>query len=400
MKTRKKSHTEFANYLRENISKPADWDENLFGKFPGTPAMYQKYFGYILEKGENLEKIEAIESQYGLKKDFSLDKKIEIIDGRPRSIYNYFKNGTVPHEANLKFIATVFDFPLKTIEEYIEFVNKNISENENTTQQQIRPLKKSKLIAISLVVLVFIVFSGIYLKKIFADNQAPSEMQNNKLSYPSVMPKNAGDSIFISKTPNPDADLSLDTIVYQTIYICNDELIYKEKDNWSFETDPKGEDMSSEYGGEFGRDIYTIFPTLRGITKIANQRMVLRFTITNFTEKSVSFSGLKVTIEDTHDAVAEKAKYNLYQHRAEEVSYEIKFNPKQNGYSILTQNETIEAGATLTCDIDFTGTDDCEGRIFEFYIVADILKNEKGKLKKTHVNVRSDKNYFLGFKKQ
>ncbi len=138
---RKETQKAFANYLRENLKTPSDWNDSLFGAFPGKTAAFQKYFGYVLEKNINIKKVEAIENEYNLHKYENIDKKVEIIDGKPRSIEKFFKEKTTPRENKLKFIALVFESPILTIEDFVESQKE---ENNNKSIEKEVILKKDK----------------------------------------------------------------------------------------------------------------------------------------------------------------------------------------------------------------------------------------------------------------
>jgi len=409
---------EFADFIREYLenNKPADWNNALFGEFPGTISTYQKYFGYILKQNNNSEKVEAIEKRYKLNKSDKVEKKIKIIDGRPRSITKFFNEKIVPYDKNLYFIAVVFDAPIKTIEEFVKrqenekkqltkkpekakkesfnIDNEIISEINEPKEDQNDRLKqfftKNKKIigSVSLILLLFI--SVFLFQKYGKNNELKAENMHPIIS--TFFPREMADSLYVKKTTanNSENILSEDTILLHTVNIFNDKCLYKNSD-WSFSTDPEGEDMNSKYGTPFNDEIKTHFNVLNGRTTIANEYMDIHFNIENLKNKTLYFSNLKIKIIDTHDAKVEKAKYNMYEIRSSEVIFEIILDDK-NMKGCSANKEELKNGEALFCKLRIKGSEFCNNLIYELQIIADFSD-----IKGNHYQGVSDKNYFIGF---
>lgn len=411
MDSRKESKKKFARYLRSQIQRPADWNTNLFGDFPGTVSMMQKYFGYILEKAPNSEKAKAIETHYNLQQYDSLEKKIEIIDGKPRSIEKFFRKETIPYEKNLNFIALVFEAPIKNMEDFVATpslhakpaAKKQVS-NKPTTKAQRNSLHPSKLnmlqYAAGIVLLAGLVFFAL---RFFKDRTLHAESKQKtprvaQIKTASLFPMHIHNKLFIRKvshaTPTTTNDSVEPGLFYHTVNIFNDKCVYKKKGAWSFDTDPKGEDMNSPYGTPFNEDIHGIYNMLNGQSTLANQSMDIHFNIENRTDKKLVFSAFKLKITDSYSAKTEQAAYNLYQARGDEPYFEILLDGK-NIYPYTTNKETIARGESLFCRLRVKTGENCTERICRFKIVCDLVDTRGN-----HYRVESDKNYFIAHVEQ
>ncbi len=268
---------EYSDYIRDYLSKnpPKDWRVDLFGEFPSSSNMFQKYFEYILSKNTNKSKILAIEKRYGLNRKDTIEQKAEVINGRTRSINKFFVNKTVPYEKNLNFIAFVFDVPInkfadfienhkhregkstekkvieKTIEQHKEIpknkiVKKTEEEEKPITETSIKTKVKSKTkrklhkeVIFGTLLLILIV-SGFMFFNFYVEKKVP--VPNNTIKYSSFLPVDVGDKLFdgevVPATNAADTGLS-----FHTVNIFNDKCLSKNKP-WNFEVDSEGEDMN------------------------------------------------------------------------------------------------------------------------------------------------------------
>ncbi len=390
------------NYLKEN--QPKDWNVGLLGEFPASSNMLQKYFKHILEQRTGRDKRTALEKHYKLNSKDSIDKKMFEIEGRTRSIYNFFENKTVPFEKNLNFIAFIFDVPICSLNEFIEnneiqekILENNLTENDVAatknsvnveTKQNTKVSKKTKSFRKPVFISLFFmsVISVFYIG--FRYSMAQNN-KNNKLAYSSVMPVYIGDTLFerIAVIEDSQQDTGLH---FHTINIFNDKCLSKNS-AWSFDTDPNGEDMNSKYGSPFNEEIKSLHSILNGRTTIANQMMEIHFNISNNTDKNLYFSNLKVSVLKTFDAEAEKAEYNLYQSRTAEEVFNIVLSDK-NMYGFTVSKKEIKPNEAIFCRCKITGDDKCNGLIYKIKIVADFV-DANGK----HFQTKSDKNYLIGF---
>lgn len=404
MKRRNDTKKAFAEYLRDELQPPSDWNTELFGKFPGTVSMIQKYFGYILDQKPNSEKAEAIELQYHLEQFNSLEKKIDYIDGRPRSIENFFKGQTVPYERNLNFIALVFDAPIKTLEEFVSYNNKHKIESEESKKRQGMQAKANSLkqdfiplqslprsIALFLMIVILACIGFNYFHYGVSNSQSKSIKQRQPASF---FPVDIENKLFVNKikgivTPIQDTGRNTE-LNFHTINIFNDKCIYNEG-TWSFVTDVAGEDMNSQYGKPFNENIKTLYPILKGRTTLANQLMDIHFNINNRTGENLVFSSFLIKILNTYDANTEKAQYNLYTERSEEIRFEVVLT-NRNIYSYTTDKKRIENNESLFCRLRIKGDTNCMNLIYKFRIICDLI-DANGR----HYTIQSDKDYFIGF---
>ncbi len=391
------------NYLKEN--EPKDWNVGLWGKFPASSNMLQKYFKHILEQGVgSRDKVKAIENHYKLNKKDSVDKKMFEIEGRTRSISNFLENKTVPFEKNLNFIAFIFDVPICTLNAFIENnkIQKVVVENtleedkiplQDFTNTGLKPniethikaksVKKSVFLSLSVIAALFVIAIGFY--SLIGQN----DENINKVAKSSFLPVDIGNKLFEIKaiTNNNQQDTGLN---FHTFNIFNDKCLYKNTP-WSFTIDHKGEDMSSSYGSPFNKTIQSLHPILNGRTTIANQMMEIHFNIANNTDKNLFFANLEVKVVKTFDAKAEQAEYNLYQSRNFEEVFDITLSDK-NLYGFTVSKQKVKPHEAIFCKCIITGDDKCNDLIYKIQIIADFV-DVQGK----HYTVVSDKNYLIGF---
>ncbi len=418
MSIREQYRAQYADYLRENLKTPSDWKVELLGNFPGTTAMYQKYFGQILSQNTNKQKVEAINEHYHLHKYENIDKKVEIIDGKPRSIENFFTKKTTPFDDKLKFMALIFESEIKSLEDFVEWKHaqkplksKNNEKNEtiqhNNSANSIKierkkeafSVKITKQLAIAVSVLVFFSIIAFLVSKIQPANAENKELEKigNKTLQSSFFPKYINKDLFEKNIPvkkNNNKTIVKEEILYHTVNIFNDKCIHKQG-AWSFETDANGEDMNSPYGAPFNENIAGMYPILKGRTTIANEMMDLHFNIENNYNSDLYCSSLTIEIIDTYDTKAENAKYNLYTTRSsEEIKFELLLDGK-NTYGFTVNKEKVDAGGgVLFCKMRIKGSEKCENLIYRFKIKVSMV-DSKG----NHFSVNSDKTYLIAFTK-
>ncbi len=209
-----------------------------------------------------------------------------------------------------------------------------------------------------------------------------------------------GDSLFVRNTSNNTIETSSvdtinkDTILFNTFNILNDKCIHR-NGSWSFATDPEGEDMGSSYGTPHNRVIKTIYPKLNGSTTIANQEMLISFSVKNVYNRSLYFSSFIVKVIKTYNAKAEQSKYNLYETRSDnELKLSVvTLNNKKNYYPSTTYKEPISVNGALICNVKITGDNSCKDLIYNFKIIIDFIDDSGN-----HYSKESDKSYFIAFK--
>lgn len=398
---RKESLIAYADYLRRylSVNTPPDWKKSMFGDFPGSTVMYHKYFTFVLEQTPDSRKAKLIEQRFKLQKITTLEKKIEVIDGKPRSIERFFLDETVPHEQNLNFIAGVFDAPIQTLEQFIASQQTQISRDilpvENTSRfspKKQRSPKRNQIIFTVTGVIFLSVLAILFGNQLFRHlNASPENPQMQSVEnrffltdLGSKLYENRYDKIEIS-----DKSM-IDTVLFHTINIFNDRCLTK-AGHWTFETDPKGEDMNSVFGQPFNEDIVTMYPQLNDVKTIANEQMDIHFNFENKFDFPIEFSSLKLVVTNTYDAKAEKASYNLYRARAEEQYYDVQLG-QQNMYGFTVSKANITPGQALFCRLRVSGQPEAQNIIYKFSIIADFTDNA-GK----HYRTVSDKYFLIGF---
>ncbi len=416
MDNRQQTKKHFASYLIENKKAPSDWKAELFGQFPATQTNYQKYFGKILEENTNQLKIEAIEEHYKLDNSISLEKKIYLINGRPRSIVNFYNGDTIPYESGLKFIALVFEYPVKTLEQFVDWQKEqqnyeikkqiinnivvSLKEHAKKKEEQVKPkeAKKTKKVGITgwrRIITKFIALPVSFLLILFFTLYTVFniEIKDNN----SVIPKYVGSEIFVNNSGDSEPAISPDSIagevpaLYHTVNILNDKFIFTTNE-WRFSTDPNGEDMNSKYGTPYDESITSLFPTQKGSINIANQKMDIDFNIENINRKNLYFSGYVIKIIDIFDAKANKAEYNLYKSLSHEMKLsQVDFSEDKKDYLFKTDKELIKSGNVLFCKIPISVNNRAfNNKILEFEIIVDLV-DKRGK----HHKIKSDKTYFI-----
>ena len=419
MERRTETQKAFADYLRKELKKPADWDEKLFGEFPGTVSMFQKYFIFLLEENKNQRKIKAIERQYNLEQYSTLERKKEAIQGRPRNIEKFFKENTVPYEKNLNFIALVFEAPVQTLEEYAKIQddtdNKQISEKQKNTKKSKNTLEhlsalfrfnymtKSELHSRAIFVLLAVMLFGVGSTLLAVDSDENARENEHvkagenteRLQVNTFFPDYIADSLFIRSSQGAENTIAQNDsagVFYHTTNIFNDKCIYKQG-TWSFTTDSMGEDMNSNYGKPFNESIHSEHPVFEARKTIANQKMDIYFILKNQLNKQLFFSSFKVKILESYNANAENAKYNVYKLRGKDKHFKVVFDGKKS-YGFTTDKKPIKSGGSLFAKLRIKGNSKCTGLIFRFRIISDCVDANGN-----HYKVKSDKDYLIGFVK-
>lgn len=426
---RKENFKLYAQYLRKELKEnpPADWNTDILGVFPGRFTMFQKYFGHILAKNKNKEKIAAIVKHYNLEKVKTVDEKIEIINGKPRSIERFFDGEVVPYEKNINFIAFIFDAPVKTFTKFVDLKDEliDIKENVDTPQMNVSsnkqyannlktsqnskntnvekneennfsiPEKDFRIktfitkhykwsIAIASVLLFFLLLSD-------KMDQSNTESKN-KVQRASFFPEEIGDALFELNSQTASNITDTTSLTFHTSNIFNDKCVYKLNGAWSFVTDPNGEDMNSKYGIPFNVDIQGQYPMLNGQTTLANQSMDIYFNVYNQMNIELFFSSFKLKIINSFDAESEQAAYNLYTDRSNKPFFEININCDKNTYPYTTTKTNVSQGKPLTCRLRVNANEKCKNRILQFKLVCDLIDAQAN-----HYTIESDKSYFIAF---
>ncbi len=453
----------YAKYLRKyfKANSPLDWKKfNVDGfinrDFPGmetvTVTDFQKYFGLILDANKNKKKIAAIEERFNLTNYNTVEKKIEIINGKPRFIEKFFRDSNLtPQVKNIEFIAFIFDAPIKSLKEFTTYfmeqknakenlqivkssefiaekpvvlkvtlpfkisetqkeeaspISTPISQQKEIQKQNIEVVETENVNVVNTVKIqkrhhtfsfAFAAVAAIVLGFFFLFPSAEKEAKSSpvkEVKIKSLIPVYAGDSLFIGTMKSNLPPQTTPFIKFKTTKIYNDEFVYSPTNAWSFETDPEGEDMNSSYGGFIEENIHTLYPVQSGKVTLANQNMYIKFDIQNRLGKKLRFTNFKISVEKTYDVKAENAKYNLYENRGIDKLLKITLSNNKN-YLRGTDNKEIKDGENLLCHLYIDGDNFCNDLIYKFNIVCELIDSDS-KL----YTIKSDKSYFLGFKEQ
>lgn len=397
----------FVKYLQENLQKPADWDEDNLGQFSTTPTRtaINKYLITLLEKYREGEIYEAIYHFY----DFngtttSIEAQIKSVKGsdRTKPIENMLRRKVNPAGRVLEFVAKIFQMPIQNLADFEQYLQtqplaKESTKPQATPTQTATPTKKSynqQVFMALLVLLLLIVSIGFY----------QAQQQLNQIDSMAFKPRYVGAQIeekdtSIKQASAKIAQLNTETIANSLIFFTNN--IYNtaflhSKQAWSFQTDPKGEDMNSEYGEPYRSEIKPIKrEDLKGIT-LANNEIWIRFNLQNKAEGKLFIDNLSLKIIAQYPINEQVVISNAWTHKFTEKHYEVLLNPYALSYPMATLIE-IESSESKHFSLKVKSDKDkkIENQIIKFRIIIS-ANDGKGK----RYTIQSDKDYFLGFMKK
>jgi len=440
----------FADYLRETLVPPSDWYVGTCGSFPPTVHYLQIYFEQILRENSNSLKIKAINNFYELNEIHSLEKKIEKIDGLPRSIQNFFVKKTAPNEDRLNFIALIFESPISTLREFetlrehkqqaaevaveaevtssftetepvfvkeenfqnAEYqINNDISSPPETNIIFFKPKRKFFLntrkrrivifISIALVIIAFVAVKANYASLANASLV-------NAAAESGFMPIYVGDSLFVGstvslnvlendeqineiQTHSPlDSAQIVENLQYATVSIYNNQYLYSLR-LWNFEVDKNGEDMNSKWGAPYNTDIVELYPTLKNTITLSNNEMELTFNISNRNNLSLFFHSIKLKILERIPITPEHTSYNIYSFCNTLSNFRLAVElSNHNLYGIVTNHTEIASNKAQFCKLRVHNSSENENTICKFRISVDLVDAAGN-----HYIVESNKDYFI-----
>lgn len=409
MNTRKQLKKRYAEYLRNYLKKhkPPEWDTQLFGQFPGTATGFQKYFERILKQGANPGKVNAVELRFGLKKYTTFEQKKMALEGRCRSIENFFIKKTLPYESNLEFMAEVFDVPIKSIDDFSKTTVENSSnENDDFIKKSFSGLSRDRVISFwkkqtLLKKAAPAIFSLIFAAAVFlflpynstgsADGVSKASLITTPQGPPTGFFPQESRGLVVSIAPiDSAASVKEKKLTCTTLSIYNEGYLYKEQP-WSFGVDKCREDMNSELGWPYNDEIISSTPLLKGRTTLANMSMDVRIRIFNTMDKPVYFSNFDIKVTDTYDAKAENAEYGLYQTRSIEVPFIVTLSNK-NLYAHTAKSQQLNPNQAMTLKIRIQGSEKSRDLIYRLLLKMNFTDAEGKKYSLT-----SDKEYLIGF---
>ncbi len=397
----KEIRQQFAKYLQQNIGQPTDWDEQELGKFSTTPTMtiLIKYFTCLVSKYREGEIYEAIHQFYRFNGSVkTLDAQIGSIKGssKTKSIENFFRGKSIPSDETLLFIAKTFQMPIQNLADFEKYLQTQPPAKENKVPQA-TPTKKSynqQVFMALLVLLLLIVSIGFY----------QAQQQLNQIDSLIFKPRYVGAQIEEKDTTIKKASLktvqlsneaTANSLIFFTNNIYNTAFLHS-KQVWSFQTDPKGEDMNSEYGEPYRREIKPIKKEdLKGIT-LANNEIWIRFNLQNKAEGKLFIDNLNLKIIAQYPINEQVMTHNAWTHKFTEKHYEVLLNRFALSYPMATLIE-IEGGESkhFSLKVKNDKENEIENQIVKFRIIIS-ANDGKGK----RYTIQSDKDYFLGFMKK
>jgi len=403
----KELREQFVAYLQENISKPADWDEQIIGQFTTTPTktILEKYLVLLVEKHREGSIYEAIHQFYKFSGSLkTVEEQVAYIKNydRAKSIENIFKGQSSSSEEALLFVAKIFQMPIQNLtdfESYLAMQTKEVPSYKSATiPKKITANVGRKLYSQGLV--GFSVFSLIAISIGFYQtkqqlNQVDSMVFKPRYVGSLIQEKDTTAKQLTVKTAHVGTKIAANALVFFTNNIYNAEFLHS-KQAWSFQTDPKGEDINSEYGEPYRREIMPLKPAdLKNMT-LANNEIWIRFNLQNEAEGKLYIDNLFLKIIAQYPVNEQMISYNAWITKFTEKHYEVLLNPFALSYPMATfieieGNESKHFSLKVKSDADKK----IENQIIKFRIIAS-ANDGKG----NRYTIQSDKDYFLGFVKK
>ncbi len=413
----------YGNFIRQHIITA--WDKEKY------PFVTQKYIlSYIVDRLKEISEEEfceatknplilAFKNPNSFVTNHTWDKNEliaklndKINENKCKRIERFIKGETVnPETERLNEYAVLFDVPIKSFAEFIEFeaahqhITPPTEHNYSSETPKIQSRRhRLRYIGAAAIVSTAVVF-GIIVFPIFtaqSKNSTASDTTNfvEKIQKSSYKVENtehltayAKQSEITPKSKDPViSKLKPNELIFNTYRILNDECITSDIP-WTFTTDVNGEDMYSKiYGTPYCNDIELVVSSANR-TPIANKSITIRFRIINNTENLVKISDFLLKIDSVISADSKHISYNLYRERSsEEEVFRIKLSPEKTSYPFYTNVYEIKPKSEVFFLVEARFPEDekeCTNSIYRFHIELACVDNTL---------IRSDKNYFLAWK--
>lgn len=421
--------TAYADQLRAYIlaNPPADWQLE-FGEFPPKQTAMRNYVLYLLQTYREGDIYEAIKNLYGFNGSIRLlaDQVKQVNESNQhKAIENFFK-GTASKPELLQFLATIFRYEISLAEFEKSFVGTQTRVNEvvredthkgeesfvgtqTTARGTQTTVSKKQLIWRGATVLFVVLFLGNFGFEYYqmANRFAKAETTLALIDSLSFEPKYLTDEIaekevvradkhnggmsFVrtqTRAANEFADTT-EPLLYFTNNIYNKKFIYTTK-KWNFETDPKGEDINSEYGKPYNEEIRPLKPIESQSVTIANGEIWIRFNLKNNSAQKLYIDNLYLKIVGKYALDSVAVSYNAWLPKANEQVYEIELDNFAQTYPFATFTE-ISPDEARHFSLKVKGSQSLEKQAVKFQIYAS-CNDGNGK----RYTICSDKIYVLG----
>jgi len=402
----------FAEYLKSNVKKPSDWDILGLGDFPPGFTATKKYCEHIVTNQTKMNetdllKIPHIYNFFGYSEDEGSFKDWISTSNKTKAIENFFKKENyIPVNKTLEFIAALFDAPLNSFASFQASLQKK--KHEEAIQETIAPpiipqelkIKKSVTYLVMAIVFVmvsalaYLMYSNFILKQ---QNKRSNDIIGDLEFAPVVVPEDtlvvavSNDNNYNSDAGGLAAADNDDEPTYFTNHIYNKDFILP-KDDWSFDIDPKGEDINSDYGKPFSNELRPLYKdVIQDKVTIANNQMLIRLNIRNNTNTKWVIDNIYIKKVDQYTPEVKKVYKNTWSVKEGELSYGFEMNKYASIYPITTFIE-LKPGQAKYFSMNITGDHSCNGAIFKYKIVFS-GNGSKG----NSFTIESDKEYYLGF---
>jgi len=391
----------FAEYLKSNVRKPSHWDILSLGDFPPSFTSTKKYCEHLVmnkdDMNENdLLKIPHIYTFFGYSEQEGSFKDWISTSNKTKAIENFFKKDNyIPINKTLDFIGVLFDAPLSSLAAFRANLQKAKEEEVVAVQPpKVRELKVKTSISYLVVAVTVVLLSS--LAYLIYSNASLKKQNNSQASIIGELefnPKNVEEVSLVSAVleENEDETANSHGLSYYTNHIYNTDFIVP-KDKWTFNIDPKGEDINSDYGKPFSNELRPLYKdVINDKVTIANNQMLIRLNIRNNTESKWVIDNIYLKKTDQYTPEINKVYKNSWSVKEGELSYGFEMNKYASIYPLTTFIE-LKPGEAKYFAMNITGDHSCNGAIFKYKIVFS-GNGSKG----NNITIESDKEYYLGF---
>lgn len=356
MKADAQLQQQFAQYIIEHIGRPSTWDEAILGQFDPKLTQYRlnRFIIHLLSHHRSGALYDSIHSFYGFNGSITTLEAQELHvkeSSRMKAVENFLRGKTVPQLPTLEFVACLFELPCISLSDF-EAYKAALPVQEQESQLSLSPAVPRRFItwfsarqiaaytACLLLVLVLL-FRFHFLQTELQTAQAQLRQIDERAFVPRYALTGLVENIEASQLPaeglvwpSPVRE-GQSPLVFYTNNIYNSSFLHSSK-AWGFPTDPKGEDMNSEYGEPYRKDIMPLLPADIHGTTLANGEMWIRFNLQNTLPQSLFIDNLSLKIIQYYPIDKQAARFNTWLPKSSEKQYELSLNRFALTYPIAT----------------------------------------------------------------
>ncbi len=416
--------TAYADQLRSFIveNKPTDWQAE-FGEFPPKQTAMRRYILYLLEKYREGEIYEAIRTLYQFNGTIceSPDQIKRVNESNQhKAIENFFK-GTASQVELLQFLARIFSYPVAyemfekeyVISEKPNLKPDSVLENGNQKTNK-KPYKKTIFLQYGIVALIFLMvlsnfgleyyqmasrfeqaektldlidslsFEPKYLTREIIEQDTQKSFVGTQTKAEEIIEQDEQKSFVKAQTSE-----NTEPLLYFTNNIFNTKFIYPIQ-KWHFETDPKGEDINSEYGKPYQEEIRPLKPFDNQAFTIANEEIWIRFNLKNQSDQKLYVDNLYLKIIGKHNLDSVSVAQNAWLPKNNEEIYEIKLDNFAQTYPFATFTALVPK-ESRHFSLRVSASKSLDKQIVRFRLIIS-ANDGAGK----RITIPSDKVYLLG----